>query len=427
MLLRKEDFKKHLTACQTYQSTSVDISEPSSASIVQCPSSAESASIILPCPPSAESADQGICTVTRVRVKPVVRERCPMCNVLMNKRNIRKHIDRKHTSQVLDVNAKHHLISECIDEVNGIYSVQKTFHGHSVPLHVQNKTWGENHRVSCESQECQVNMDLAWRSGMKAYRCVHLRSVTYCTNTAKSNTLREDSLTKMVQTKWFNEDTRKGCLARQSLSRDENVPLSVCLNIGFPQIKKIVSVFEPTVSYYSVLGRVMVVYNTKLNSWHCPCTKTRRSCPHIYVAKWHLFQEQPELFRTVRSTEEVVDSVGPDKHECLGGPEEGETILSYPPKGDGLSRMVKYILTDKKLSAVLPDHLRLPSKEFQYPRQLVPEEMICQRCPGNVPLSEPALITDKARILTSFGIIEGRLQFYTPDYTTSHTNKCAYT
>ncbi|XP_077057405.1 HMG domain-containing protein 3-like [Siphateles boraxobius] len=102
-----------------------------------------------------------------------------------------------------------------------------------------------------------------------------------------------------------------------------------------------------------------------------------------------------------------MDSVGEtDKHECLGGPEEGETIQSYPPKGDGLTHMVKYILTDKKLPAVLPDHLRLPSKEFQYPRQLVPEEMICQRCPGNVPLSEPALITDKARILTSFGIIE---------------------
>ncbi|XP_067303567.1 uncharacterized protein [Pseudorasbora parva] len=446
MLLRKEDFKKHLTVCQTKQSTSVPLSEPCSASTVPCPPSAESTSVPLsepcsastvpcppsaestsvplsepcsastvPCPPSAEStsepsaesADHGIHAATRVHVRPVVRERCPMCNVVMNKRNIRKHIDRKHTNQVLDVNSKRHLRSECIDEVNGIYSVQKTFLGHSVPLHVQNKTWGENHRVTCESQECQGNMDLAWRSGIKAYRCVHLRSVTYCTNTAKLDTLREDSLAKMVQTKWFTEETRKNCLARQSLSRENNVPLSVCLNFGFPQIKKIVSVFEPTVSYYSVLRRVMVVYNTKLNSWHCPCSKTKRSCPHIYVAKWHFFQEQPELFRTVRSTEEAVDSVGKtDKHECLGGTEEGVTSPLYPPKGDGLSSMVKYILKDKKLPAVLPDHLRLPSKELQYPKQLVPEEMICQRCPGNVPLSEPILITDKARILTSFGIIE---------------------
>ncbi|CAM4596960.1 unnamed protein product [Leuciscus chuanchicus] len=63
-------------------------------------------------PENAESADQGIRAVTRVRVRPVVRERCPMCNVVMNKRNIRKHIDRKHTNQVLDVNAKHHLMKQ---------------------------------------------------------------------------------------------------------------------------------------------------------------------------------------------------------------------------------------------------------------------------------------------------------------------------
>ncbi|XP_049326712.1 uncharacterized protein LOC111188749 [Astyanax mexicanus] len=151
----------------------------------------------------------------------------------------------------------------------------------------------------------------------------------------------------------------------------------------------------------------MVVYNSRLNSWHCPCSKTRRSCAHIYVAKWHLFQEQSDLFRTVRSTEEMDPIAGTIEHERLGDTDEkGVTSPTYPPKGDGLNSMVKYILRKKKVPAVLPEHLRLPSKELQYPRYIIPEEMMCQICPGNVPLSEPILITDKARILTSFGIVQ---------------------
>ncbi|KAJ4923109.1 hypothetical protein JOQ06_021353 [Pogonophryne albipinna] len=83
-----------------------------------------------------------------------------------------------------------------------------------------------------------------------------------------------------------------------------------------------------------------------------------------------------ELFRKVRSTEEV---------ECLSAAASAEDEHSHD-------------------EADL-EHLRLPSVEVQYPRHLIPEERMCQHCPGNVPLSDPVLITHEAKILTESRIV----------------------
>ncbi|XP_076145003.1 deaminated glutathione amidase isoform X1 [Alosa pseudoharengus] len=212
MLLRKEDFDKHLVWCKAKQSiktplsdacpdsaeTSIPPTEPGSAiakpcpvSTERCPTSAEPcptraepcpantdpcpASIEL-CPPlsephslSAESSEPGVLARPKGgRVRPVVRTRCPMCNVLMNKRNIGKHIIRKHANlELFDVNATY----QCIDENNGIFAVQKTFHDHRV----KKKLRGENCCQSSQSQDSQLNTDIALRTSMRSYRCVQLR------------------------------------------------------------------------------------------------------------------------------------------------------------------------------------------------------------------------------------------------------------
>ena len=170
MLLRKEDFEKHLVVCKAKQPTASSATPPSEA----CPVKAETCTPLSE--PCAEPADPGVHALQRRgRVRPVVRTKCPVCSVLMNKRNIGKHIVRKHTNmELFDVNATY----QCIDEVNGIFAVQKAFHGHSVPLCVENDSRGENSESS-ESQECQENTDLAWRNGMRSHRCVQLRSVTF--------------------------------------------------------------------------------------------------------------------------------------------------------------------------------------------------------------------------------------------------------
>ncbi len=88
----------------------------------------------------------------------------------------------------------------------------------------------------------------------------------------------------------------------------------------------------------------MVTYDAKTISWHCPCAKPRQSCLHKYVAKWHLFEVDRELFRKTRSVEE--DSITQHFPTDVEGFEEEEGIR-YPPEGQNLSRMVKYIYEKK--------------------------------------------------------------------------------
>ncbi|XP_067274638.1 uncharacterized protein [Pseudorasbora parva] len=334
----------------------------------------------------------------KIRVRPVIKKKCPMCSVLINKNNLQKHIERKHSDQSeLDIGDTFQLTSQCIDETNGIFTVLKVVKGHSVPLHVQYKTMGEKHEILCESNECQFNIDIAQRSGITSYQCVHISAASFCKSSAEPVSLKEDVLTEMVRGKWFSEKKKKECLALQQLANSSCVPLSVNTSTGISTTKQFISVFEPSVSSFSRLGRVMVVYNTKLNTWHCPCTKVRRSCLHKYVAKWHLFQTHRELLSTDGSS-----------HHTPHSEEEGATedIHVYPPKGLGLEFMVNYILQIKKMPTVLPEEMRIPSPHKDYPRNLCPNETLCQGCPGEVPLSDPILITQNAKIVTNWCIIE---------------------
>ncbi len=107
-------------------------------------------------------------------------------------------------------------------------------------------------------------MELAWRSGLKAYQRIHLKSVTYCSSYASSLVFSENTLTEM-NSKWFDED-KKVCLDLQNFANSNHVPLSVYCQIGTPQSMKYIFIYEPTVSYYSRLGRVMVSYDTQIKS-----------------------------------------------------------------------------------------------------------------------------------------------------------------
>ncbi|KAI4795300.1 hypothetical protein KUCAC02_031503 [Chaenocephalus aceratus] len=63
--------------------------------------------------------------------------------------------------------------------------------------------------VSCENNACQVDLELAWRSGIKAYQCTHLKSITYCSSYASPTELEEGTLTEMVDNDWFGEDAKE--------------------------------------------------------------------------------------------------------------------------------------------------------------------------------------------------------------------------
>ena len=153
-----------------------------------------------------------------------------------------------------------------------------------------------------------------------------------------------------------------------------------------------ISVYEPNISYYSRLGRVLVTYNSKQIEWCCPCAKARQSCIHKCIAKWHLFQETPALFGNVNCTEEdALQESFPNVEDVDGRQIEQGPGLQYPPDDPMLSRMVHYI-SKKKIPVDLPPDLVRAKSRDDFVMHLIPHETICTECTSHAPLSEPQLL-----------------------------------
>ena len=116
-------------------------------------------------------------------------------------------------------------------------------------------------------------------------------------------TLKEEVLKDMVDKRWISENTMHLCLSQKKTAESEGCPLSEEITLENGTSKMYVSVKDSGTSYYSRLGRVVVYFDRKKNTWHCPCAKQKNSCPHKSIAKWHLNQTHPQLFQKVRSTD----------------------------------------------------------------------------------------------------------------------------
>ncbi len=128
---------------------------------------------------------------------------------------------------------------------------------------------------------------------------------------------------------------------------------------------------------------------------------------HKSIAKWHLFQTQKSLFRKVRTTERT-DPIPSCQHQT-----EDLQDQQYPPNDAIIKKMVFYLLKEKRLPADLSKELingLQPKCEF--PRSLIPQETFCSQCKGNQLLSEPILITSRAKILTFTGVVEGKSNLF---------------
>lgn len=270
-----------------------------------------------------------------------------------------------------------------MDAKNGISAVQKGGHGFSVPIHVQNKTWGRVHKVQCELEECKQYCKMASRSGLTFTHCEHICSLQYCTDMATEEYLREEVLSEMVHLKFFGESKKAACIKRQNYAKAAHV--SLCVEVSFEESSKhfCFSVHEPTLHYYSCLGRVFVTYNSSANTWHCPCTKPRMSCVHKNISKWHLFQTNRYVFRT-----EETSTSTPQKHR--------DTTTRYPPSAE-FKRLIQYIYGHKRLPANLPNDLLRPKALSDYVTELHPVETVCALCPGTVNLEKSARISRKSQ------------------------------
>ncbi|XP_042602320.1 HMG domain-containing protein 3-like isoform X2 [Cyprinus carpio] len=253
----------------------------------------------------------------------------------------------------------------------------------------------------CEMDVCNTCAEMAQRSDLLVTPCVHLRSVDYSSAIAPNEDLSEDVLTEMVEQKWFGDTRKNQCLKQRDQAKSKGATFASLVTIGGPDYKYYISVYEPKVSHYSRLARVLVNYNSKTNTWHCPCLKGRKSCLHKSIGKWCLFQMKRQLFTTLPQAEAVRE---PSQHEdvMMSGQQ-----WEYPPKGEGLKQMVQYIYHNKKLPETLSDVFTEDVKEEDIPKHLIPEEEFCSQCPGPVHLSAPILITRNAKVAMLTGVVTG--------------------
>ena len=122
----------------------------------------------------------------------------------LKKKNVRTHIRRKHTDHLDNISENRYLRSQCVDVKRGIFAVEKSFHGPATPVHVIKNTWSQTQRSECEVDQCNLNADFAFRSGLLPFECHHIRSLCFCPRANVPNVaLAEKELCVMVQNHWF--------------------------------------------------------------------------------------------------------------------------------------------------------------------------------------------------------------------------------
>lgn len=132
---------------------------------------------------------------------------------------------------------------------------------------------------------------------------------------------------------------------------------------------------------------------------------------HLVGAPAYTRQTNRKLFQRVKSTEEDLTcktSLPVDTGLSLEVDDAKNTV--YPPTNEDLKKMVKYIFMNKTLPSSLPLSTT-DLNERELPKVLVPNEMHCSSCLEHAPLSDPLLISNKAKIVTTVGIIEGLYLF----------------
>ncbi|XP_026207900.1 uncharacterized protein LOC113156781 isoform X2 [Anabas testudineus] len=360
------------------------VASPTSSDIVSA--SQPEASSTGACSPEASlrtgKVSDGIMKLPSYGVIRLKLARCRHCSLRLYKKNLRAHIQRKHGG-FKDITAASHLKNVCVDETRGIFAVQKVAHGFSVPIHVQRKTWGNPHQIKCGLEECHKYQLLAKKSGLIYSLCEHIRSLDYCSKVAPEEFLREAVLEELVSMHVMEESMMAICKMRQKAAEKDHVPFSVLVDLGGSTHQICFSVHEPKNLSFSCFGRAIVIYNLKKQSWHCPCTNSRETCPHKSIGKWHLFQTRRDLLPA--STEET-------SHTYV----HQSTI--------GWERSVRYTFAHKKIPVPLPGDTTAPRALTDYPVCLIPTEETCKLCQGHPRLEEGFLFTDKAVIVGMSGV-----------------------
>ncbi|XP_033487830.1 uncharacterized protein LOC117260069 isoform X3 [Epinephelus lanceolatus] len=305
---------------------------------------------------------------TRKIFRTVVRKiKCPMCSLYLNKKNLRKHKLRKHFCQSIsekDITAKDHLRSQCIDSYNGVYAVAKSYKATAVPVHVIKKRSDSTHKMVCGEERCEAVSDFRRKSGLPSRQCPHLQSVDFCFTRARREDLKPCVLKELVSSKWIGKDMGAKCLNYHEQASQSKAPLVTLVDLGGSHCL-FLSVFEPEVSQYSKLGRMLfVTYSVKRGLWHCECSQGRISCLHKCIAKWYLLQTKKELLTSDANQDAPLSLSEFMEDSPAETSSENSTGTLYPLKEDGLKQMAKYIYNQKKLPSEFPEDITQYNSTF---------------------------------------------------------------
>lgn len=323
--------------------------------------------------------------------------KCSICNQYLHKKNLSKHKLRKHLISDTDITARDHLRSQCVDSHNGVYAVSKYYKTTAVPVHVVKKRSAEVNKMLCEEDRCEVIFQFQKEGGLPYSQCPHLRSVDFCANLARQEDLEPHLLEELVANSLIGKEMKAKCQKHRDHAAQSLAPLVSLVDLGGNHCLYF-SVFEPKVTQSSKIGRLFVTYNIRGRFWHCDCSQGRVYCLHKCLAKWYLFQTNRKLFSFNAQREAALE---------IAELAEGAPEITQAPGDERLKQMANYVGHQKKLPSTLPENLTQFESEMQFPKQLIPAETVCQECPGQVGLTDPVLITDKARIVTSTGVIKG--------------------
>ncbi|XP_052473503.1 zinc finger protein 319 isoform X5 [Carassius gibelio] len=297
--INKSDLKRHLCSAHPMAPETQPVGRP-----LQLPSLQQ------PAPCSLKLAAHPV-MVKRKQISV----QCPHCGLNLNSKNLKKHIERKH-HEVLHPETSV-LPAQCVDKKNGLYVVSESFSEPCTFIHVVKKFWGSSHKVMCEMDICNSRVEMAQKSELLVEQCVHLNSVDYTCDVAPSEDLSEHVLTEMVEQKWIGDIRKKQCLKLQHQAESKGATFTSLVTIGGPDYMYYVSIYEPKVSHYSKMGRVLVNYNAQIKTWNCPCSKGRKPCVHQSIAKWCLYQMKQQLFQNLPETEEGIEPAQPEDLDSL--------------------------------------------------------------------------------------------------------------
>ena len=120
--------------------------------------------------------DEGM--LVRKTVDPKVP--CPSCSKLFHPNALSQHVRSQHigTNNSNEISTQRHLRSVCVDQVNGIYLVRKSFSGGDYVIHVQFKT-SPPQCFTCSDNSCKQLHETAARSNNTSFMCKHLKSVHF--------------------------------------------------------------------------------------------------------------------------------------------------------------------------------------------------------------------------------------------------------